>query len=83
MSQDIQLFNVGQHEWRFGVTGEGIPYAVAADVAKTFDYASTQKALQVIDADEKGSTDVVTPSGVQHMGVKERFLPESLTFALS
>lgn len=68
-STAMQVFDVQDRQWRFGTTEDGVPYVVAADVAKSFDYASTQKALQVVDADEKGSTDVVTPSGVQHMGV--------------
>lgn len=68
-NSEVLLFEVHGHNWRWGTEPDGTPWAVAADVARSFDYASAQKALQVIDADEKGSTDVVTPSGVQRMGI--------------
>lgn len=66
---EIQLFEVEGSQWRFGQDEDGRPYVVAADVARRLEYASTQKALQVVDNDEKGLTAVVTPGGTQQMWV--------------
>lgn len=66
---EIIPFEVEGTQWRFGVDEGGRPYVVAADVARTFDYASTQKVLQVVDDEEKGLTSVVTPGGEQRLYV--------------
>ncbi|MGH8877444.1 MAG: phage antirepressor [Stackebrandtia sp.] len=64
-----QAFKVHGADWRMGVTDDGRPYAVAADIAPTFDYAKTQNALAVVSDDEKGYEIVVTPGGRQRMAV--------------
>lgn len=66
---DMQIFNVGDHPWRFGVTDNGTPYAVAADVAKSFDYRDAANALRVLDEDEKGTQILSTPGGDQRVSV--------------
>lgn len=52
---EIQLFNVDDHSWRFGVTEEGVPYAVAADVARSLDYQRTSDAVKLLDDEESGT----------------------------
>ncbi|MBB4935693.1 prophage antirepressor-like protein [Lipingzhangella halophila] len=66
---DIQLFDVGDQPWRFGVTDDGHPYAVAADVAGTFEYRDAANALRLLDDDEKGTQIVSTPGGDQRLSV--------------
>ncbi len=66
---EMQIFNVGDQPWRFGVTENGTPYAVASDVAKTFDYRDAEKATRQLDEDEKGTQIVGTPGGPQQMKV--------------
>jgi prophage antirepressor-like protein len=61
MTNQPQIFDVGQDAWQVGITDDGRPYAVAADVAPTFDYAKTQNALDVIDDDEKGKLKLKMP----------------------
>lgn len=65
----MKVFNVNDREWRFGTTEDGTPYAVAADVAKSFDYRDASNALRVLDEDEKGTQIVSTPGGPQEMKV--------------
>ncbi|WP_326597773.1 BRO family protein [Streptomyces sp. NBC_01803] len=66
----LQLFDISGEQIRFGITDDGTAYAVAADFAKTLDYSTTQKALQIVDADEKGREYVSTwvPQEVNHAG---------------
>lgn len=65
-----QLFSVAGSDIRFGQSDEGSPFAVASDYARTLDYSSTQKALQIIDEDEKGREYVWTwvTAEVNHAG---------------
>ena len=65
----MQIFSVGERPWRFGVTDAGIPYAVAADVAKSFDQRDADRVLRLLDEDEKGTQIVGTPGGPQQMKV--------------
>lgn len=65
----LQLFNVSGAEIRFGLTEDGIPYAVAADYAKTMGYTRTSDALKLLDEDERGTAICRTPGGPQQMNV--------------
>lgn len=65
----LHRFAVGGTNIRFGVTDDGRPYAVASDFAKTMGYAKTQNATDVLDAEEKGHAQVVTPGGLQRLAV--------------
>lgn len=65
----LQLFNVSGAEIRFGMTDDGVPYAVAADYAKTMGYTRTSDALKLLDEDEKGAAICRTPGGPQQMNV--------------
>lgn len=65
----LQLFNVSGADIRFGLTEDGIPYAVASDFAKTMGYRDAANALRILDEDEKGTQIVSTPGGPQEMRV--------------
>ncbi|WP_200308256.1 phage antirepressor KilAC domain-containing protein [Streptomyces adelaidensis] len=65
----LQLFNVSGADIRFGLTGDGTPYAVAADFAKTMGYGQASDATRLLDDDEKGQQIVLTPGGRQMMNV--------------
>jgi anti-repressor protein len=66
---ELQVFDVHGAGWRFGQDESGRAYAVAADVAKTFDYRDARDALRQVDDDEKGTQNVRTPGGPQQMSV--------------
>lgn len=66
---DLQLFDVESHWWRFGQDADGTPWAVAADVAKSFDQRDADKVTRLLDEDEKGTRIVGTPGGPQEMKV--------------
>ncbi len=54
---EIAFYDVlGQH-WRWGRDDQGI-YAVATDVAKTFDYRDSSDAVRLLDNDEVGTQNV-------------------------
>lgn len=55
---ELTAFTFPGVEVRFGATADGVPYAIAADYARALGYSTTQKALQVVDADEKGQENV-------------------------
>ena len=63
---DVMLYDVLGNDWRWGQDEHGV-YAVAADVAKSFDYRDAANALRVLDADEKG-TQIVSTSQVRARG---------------
>lgn len=66
---DLQLFDVGGRGWRFGRDDDGTPWAVAADVAESFEHTNTTVMLRALDDDEKGVRSVYTPGGRQEMRV--------------
>ena len=66
---DLQHFDVESHWWRFGQDEDGTPWAVAADVAKSFDYRDAANCVRMLDEDEKGTREVSTPGGPQDMKV--------------
>jgi prophage antirepressor-like protein len=63
----LQIFSVGDSKWRFGRDGDGAPWAVASDVAKSFDYRDAASCARIVDEDEKGIRPVDTPGGTQQM----------------
>lgn len=65
----LQLFNVSGADIRFGQTEDGTPYAVAADFAKAMGYGQASDATRLLDDEEKGQQDVLTPGGWQQMNV--------------
>ncbi|WP_194280619.1 phage antirepressor KilAC domain-containing protein [Streptomyces fagopyri] len=65
----LQLFDVSGADIRFGQTEHGTPYAVAADFAKAMGYARTQSATDLLDEEEKGYAQAVTPGGTQRLAV--------------
>jgi anti-repressor protein len=66
---DLQPFDVEGRAWRFGQDDDGTPWAVAADVAKSFDQRDADKITRLLDEDEKGTRIVGTPGGPQSMKV--------------
>lgn len=66
---EITLYDVLGQQWRCGKDADGTPWAVAADVAKSFDYRDARDALRMLDDDEKGTRKVRTPGGPQQMKV--------------
>lgn len=66
---DIMPFNFGDHQMRFGLNEHGHPYVVAADFAKGLDYPTAEKALRLVDEEEKGTQIVGTPGGDQRVSV--------------
>lgn len=66
---EIQLFDVGDQPWRFGVADDGRPYVVAEDFTPALDYSRARDALRMVDDDEKGAQIVRTPGGDQRMSV--------------
>lgn len=65
----LQLFDVEGANWRFGQDHDGTPWAVATDVARSFDYRDAEKATRLLDEDEKGTRIVGTPGGPQELAV--------------
>lgn len=65
----LQIFDISGAGIRFGLTEDGVPYAVAADYAKTMGYTRTSDALKLLDDDEKGTAICRTPGGPQQMSV--------------
>lgn len=48
---------------RFGVTETGMPFVVAADFARSLDYRDAERALRLLDEEERGTRLVGTPNG--------------------
>jgi anti-repressor protein len=66
---EIQIFDVDGSGWRFGQDPDGTPWAVASDVAKSFDQRDADRVTRLLDEDEKGTRIVGTPGGAQEMKV--------------
>jgi len=54
---------------RFGITEDGRVYVEAPAYARALKYSSTQKCLQVVDDEEKGQLQRLTPGGTQMISV--------------
>lgn len=65
----LAVFDVSGADIRFGATEDDTPYAVAADFAKAMGYARTQSATDLLDEEEKGYAQAVTPGGTQRLAV--------------
>jgi anti-repressor protein len=63
------VFDVQGAEIRFGATQDGTPYSIATDFAKAMGYARTQSATDLLDEEEKGYAQTVTPGGTQRLAV--------------
>jgi prophage antirepressor-like protein len=66
---ELQHFDVEGYGWRFGQDADGAAWAVAADVAKSFDQRDADKVTRLLEEDEKGTRMVGTPGGPQEMKV--------------
>ncbi|SCK39340.1 Prophage antirepressor [Streptomyces sp. ScaeMP-e48] len=65
----VQLFNVSGSDIRFGVTAEGIPYAVASDYAKVMGYGQASDATLLLGDNDTGQQMVLPPGGAQRLDV--------------
>lgn len=68
-SSTPRVFEIQGRGIRFGATEDGTPYSVAADFAKAMGYAKTQNATAILDEEEKGHAQIVTPGGPQRLAV--------------
>jgi anti-repressor protein len=69
---DLDLFaNAGDglRPEHFGIHDDGRAYVEAPAFARAMGYSSTQKALQVVDDDEKGQLGRLTPGGKQVVSI--------------
>lgn len=64
-----QVFEIQGRGIRFGQTGDGVPFSVAADFSKALGYSKTQNATDILDVEEKGHARIVTPGGPQRLAV--------------
>lgn len=61
---------------------EDEPWFVAADVCATFGETNRNRAMQSLDADEKGYTQIATPGGTQQMAIVNEAGLYTLLFAM-
>jgi anti-repressor protein len=66
---DLRIFDVEGRGWRFGQDPDGRPWAVAADVARSFGQRDADRVTRLLDEDEKSTRVVGTPGGPQEMKV--------------
>jgi prophage antirepressor-like protein len=65
---DLQIFNYGEVPVRT-IVKDGEPWWVAKDVCEVFGETNRNRAMQALDADEKGYTQIDTPGGQQKMAI--------------
>ena len=65
---ELSIFNYGKDEVRT-VLIDGEPWFVAKDVCEVLGLADTFRAVEGLDDDEKGTSNVRTPGGTQQMTV--------------
>lgn len=65
---EIQIFNYEEVPIRTVMRG-GEPWWVAKDVCEVFGETNRNRAMQVLDDDEKGYTQIATPRGLQKMAI--------------
>lgn len=65
---ELSVFNYGQNEVRT-VQVDGEPWFVAKDVCAVLELNDTNKAIQGLDDDEKGTNIVPTPGGNQQVSI--------------
>src|SRR5690606_22273894 len=76
-----QLFMFDESEVRT-VTIEGEPWFVAKDVCDVFGETNRNRAMQSLDDDEKGYTQMNTPGGTQRSAIVNESGLYSLLFAM-
>jgi len=77
----LQVFNYEGKEVRT-VRRDGEPWWVAKDVCDVFGESNRNRAMQALDDDEKGYTQMDTPGGVQRLAVINEAGLYSLLFAM-
>lgn len=79
---DIQIFRNEQFGEVRTIEKNGEPWFVAADVCNHFGVTNRNRAMQALDEDEKGGTQMNTPGGVQNVAIVNEAGLYSLLFAL-
>lgn len=82
MSNEIQVFSNEQFGNVRVVVKDGEPWFVAADVCDSFGETNRNRAMQSLDADEKGYTQMTTPGGMQQMSIVNEPGLYALLFAM-
>lgn len=78
---ELRIFNYEGAEVRM-VQKDGEPWWVAKDVCDVFGESNRNRAMQALEEDEKGYTQMTTPRGVQQMAVVNEAGLYSLLFAM-
>jgi len=81
MSNNMRIFNYEGNRVRT-VQRDGAPWWVAKDVCDVFGESNRNRAMQALDDDEKGYTQMDTPGGVQRLAVINEAGLYALLFAM-
>jgi prophage antirepressor-like protein len=68
-STEVTPFNFGANEIRVVFNETNEPLWVAKDICDVLKYKNSRDALSKLDEDEKGVSEIPTPSGIQEMNV--------------
>lgn len=79
---ELQVFQNDQFGQVRTVQKDGEPWFVAADVCNTFGEKNRNRAMQGLDEDEKGYTQIDTPGGTQKMAIVNEPGLYALLFAM-
>ena len=77
----LQVFSYEGNEVRT-VQRDGAPWWIAKDVCDVFGETNRNRAMQVLDEDEKGYTQMTTPGGLQQLAIVNEAGLYSLLFAM-
>ena len=80
-TNELQLFNFEEQPIRM-LEKDGMTWWVAKDVCDVFGESNRNRAMQSLDDDEKGYTQIDTPGGKQKMAVVNESGLYSMLFAM-
>ena len=79
---DLQVFENEQFGQVRVIEQDGEPWFVAKDVCEVFGETNRNRAMQNLDEDEKGYTQIVTPGGEQQLAIVNEAGLYSMLFAM-
>ena len=82
MTNELQIFENKQFGQVRAIMKDGEPWFVAADVCNVFGETNRNRAMQSLDDDEKGYTQIDTPGGEQKMSIINESGLYALLFAM-
>lgn len=82
MTNELQVFENNQFGQVRAIMKDGEPWFVAADVCNVFGETNRNRAMQSLDDDEKGYTQIDTPGGEQKMSIINESGLYALLFAM-